>query len=326
MKRAWEEPFSQRVFGLAAGRSGAGPGDALRVIDIGSGTGDALRLLEAALGPGPGAPAVEYLGLDVDPSMVELGRDIHRGRDGVDFELADVRDGVPPRAADLYLSSGVPYSHLTGPEMESVLADIFRTVKNNHTRSAVVLDVLGRYSIEWVPNWPSDRWNYEMTFFRDVKDSPQAPMTFYSRATLDEMIRKAGIRAGLVLSEIDYFDRSVVVGRHTETGTFNPGLPPYRSLLNRLFGGDTEVDLAELELKTPRQDSPAEVAEFFAGYSTEWNSCLRKHVARHANREESPESRRELAGQLRVLEFEMQRGLGVGHSLICVVSADGRDG
>ncbi|ATL69347.1 hypothetical protein CRH09_27365 [Nocardia terpenica] len=326
VKRNWEERFSQSIFARAANEVGAMSPIELRVIDIGSGTGDALRLLDGALEVCPIPPVVEYLGLDVDPSMLDIARAAHRGRAGVGFLLADVRDGVPARPAELYLSSGVPYSHLSRSELESVLADVFRTIVKNRTRSVVVVDVLGRYSIEWAPHWAFDQWTYEMTFFHGDDRPPRADMSFYSGKELAAVVAAAGQRSAVKPDKIEFFDRSISVGRHTATGTFSSEVRPYRSLVNRLFQGDTTFDLDDLLFVVPRYDAPVDVGRFFTSFASSWNASVRRCADTERNTGESAELRICLAEDLRSLEFRSQRGLGVGHSLICLISVDGRDG
>ncbi|MFF9581289.1 hypothetical protein [Streptomyces achromogenes] len=64
-----------------------------------------------------------------------------------------MREYIPDEPYDLYFSSGVPYSHLTPRELTDVLSRIFTAVRRNRTCSVVVVDVLGRYSIEWADRW-----------------------------------------------------------------------------------------------------------------------------------------------------------------------------
>jgi hypothetical protein len=256
--------------------------------------------------------------------MLQVAREMHRARSGVHFLLADIRDGVPAAPADIYMSSGVPYSHLTSSELESVLTDIFGVIRSNRTRSIVIVDVLGRYSVEWTPNWMLDRWTYEMTFFQGGSEAPQASMSFYSRDDLARLVRGAAQRSTTTPIKIDYFDRSVSVGRHTATRTFNPAVGPYRTLVNRLFEGDIGFNLDNLRFSLPAQDAPARVTAFFSRFSKLWNECV--HHSAHEERAigRNPSARRQLAVQLREVEFATQQGLGTGHSLICVVYLDGR--
>lgn len=321
VKREWEERFSKSLFRSAA--EAAITGNRLSVVDVGSGTGDALHLLEGALKHHRRPPVIDYLGLDLDPDMVEVARDLHRDRPRVEFAMADIRDGVPDRPTQLYLASGVPYSHLTREELTAVLADITATVRRHRTRSVVVLDVLGRYSMEWEPYWDFDRWTYAMTFFQGGEPAPEAKMSFYGQSDLAAVIADGTRHGGLLPVRVEYFDRSIGVGRHTVTGAFNPALPPYRELVNRLFAGDVTVALPDLRIEDPCGEAPPEVLNFFTGFATRWNERLWHCAEVESTRWASAASRTRLARQLRDVEFSAQRGLGAGHSLICLLHLDG---
>lgn len=328
VKRLWEEPFSRTMIADAVGSLGLDRSDPVRVIDIGAGIGDGFVLLEGALNVGDKVPAVggrliSYLGLDIDPEMVATARDQYRDRAYIEFVQADVREELPDDPFDVYMSAGVPYSHLTSEELAAVLCNIFSAVRKNRRRSAVLIDVLGRYSIEWQSQWEKSCWEYHMSFFSDSSEVITAPMTFYSRSSLWDCISEAVQETGISLVNIDFFDRSVAVGRHTATGTFHPGLPPYRLLLNQLFDGDTAVDLDRLAITPPTADVSPEIDAFFALLCTAWNGCVADTTVKERAYGASPGSRRSLARALRGAEQGVQRGLGTGHSLIAVAYVDG---
>ncbi len=331
VKCLWEEPFSRTVLARSIRALEPDPSRSVRVLDVGAGVGDGFSLLETAVGETDGeVPDLRglpfsYLGLDVDADMVETARAQFRDRPEVGFLQADVRRELPEDPFDLYMSAGVPYSHLTADEFTAVLTDLFATIHRHGSRAVVVLDVLGRYSMEWAPRWSQSSWDYNMSFFADTESAEAitARMTFYSRASLWECIAEAAGRAGAAVADIEFYDRSVVVGRHTVTGAFNPGLAPYRLLLNRLFDGDVAVDLADLALTPPTQDAPAEIAGFFASFCSAWNDVVADAAVREQRHGVTACSRRGLARALRGVEHGMQRGLGTGHSLIAVVGIDG---
>lgn len=329
VKRHWEEPFSQWIFMDAIERIPFARRRDLRVLDIGSGTGDGLDLLERARAKrddmAQGDRTLNYLGIDVDPQMVETSRRLHDGRDEVDFVCADVRDGVPSDPFDVYLSCGVPYSHLTPAETSWVLTDIFSVVRRNATTSVVVLDVLGRYSIEWMPKWGSSRWLYSMNFFEDADNVIQVPMTFHSRQSLSSCIRDAAWRSGVEPLDVAYYDRSIAVGRHTATRAYNKEIQPLRTLVNRLYDGSPDVDIEKLLLEVKSHLAPAQVSRFFNRFITTWNDRVQKSMSEIERGQGEPGRQRiELANSLRRIEYERQPGLGVGHSLIAVVHVDGR--
>lgn len=188
VKAQWEETMSRRIYATAIRAIGDQKKGPVNVLDIGCGTGDGWHLLQP-LGPSSGSPTtsrvLNYYGIDIDPSMIEAARYVFKDTPGVQFEQVDVRTGIPDEPFDLYLSCGVPYSHLTQEELVSVLARIFSEIRRHAARAAVVVDVLGQYSIEWVPKWGQSRWDYRMSFF--VTDAEMKPtyMTFYSARSLN---------------------------------------------------------------------------------------------------------------------------------------------
>ena len=117
---------------------------------------------------------------------------------------------------------------------------------------------------------------------------------------------------------VEYHDRSVMVGRHTTTGTFHPGLPNYRGLVNRLHEGDPGVDLDALRVAVPRAPAPAAVGEFFGALAPMWNACLDRVREDEARTGPGARSRSRLAARLCALETGIQQGLGAAHTLICV--------
>lgn len=292
-------------------------GRPLRVLDIGSGVGDGFDLLTEThgdLAPVAAAHRLDYVGLDGDPDMVETATALH-SVPGATFRVGDMRDRLPDGDFDLYLSCGVPYSHLTTGEVTEVIANIMRRILDAGRRAAIIVDVLGRFSIEWMSNWHSPRWNYAMTFFEDTTERLEQQMTFFDRTSLGEAIAAAARSAGAQPAELNFTDRSILVGRHTATGAFNPSIPPYRTLINDLVRDPSRVSLRELYFEPPRAGAPPEILHFFRTLAGSWNEMLDQAA-------NSGKGIRALASALLRCETREQRGLGVGHSLTATVIID----
>jgi SAM-dependent methyltransferase len=320
VKVLMEEVVSHEIFAGAVRRLGLPPAHPLRVLDLGSGTGDGVALLSEPhgdLAPIMAGRGLSYLGLDADAEMVATAASLHRSP-GIEFAVGDMRDGLPEDAFDLYLSCGVPYSHLTAAETEKVLTTVFRQIARNRRRAAVVVDVLGRFSVEWTPNWASTRWNYAMSFFEDVADRIEETMTFHDRGSLSAVIASAADRAGVRPLDVTFTDRSVLVGRHTATRSFNPSIPPYRSLVNELARGSSSVDVEQLRFTAPRTGAPDPVLAFFAAWERDWNA-----IVAVAGPLRSVGQARSLGSALLRHERTMTRGLGTGHSLTATVTVAG---
>ncbi len=251
--------------------------------------------------------------------MVATARDTV-GSPSASFVLGDdVRDALPDGAFDLYLSCGVPYSHLTRDELVAALGSVLAAVAARGRRAAVVVDVLGRYSVEWQPRWDTERWDYAMSFFAGGGEAISEPMTFYGRAELDATVDAALAGSGARLVSRTAVDRSVLVGRHTATGTFHPSVPRFRTLLNDLVRDPSRVDPDDLRFTPATEGAPEEALAWLRGFADRWNGVLEPY--RGAGPLAGAEAAR-LAGTLLGLERAAGPGLGVGHSLTMTLVAE----
>ncbi|MFU8839398.1 MAG: class I SAM-dependent methyltransferase [Nitriliruptoraceae bacterium] len=321
VKRAWEEPELVRL--LDAAVRATGPASPLDVLDIGCGTGVALDLLRhTPTLAGEHGPELRYLGVDLDDDLLAVART--RVGDGrTRFAHADVRDELPGAPHDLYLSTGVPYSHLTREELTAVVAEMLSGARRHPRPTVLMLDVLGRYSLEWTSRWAETRWDYRMSFFVTDQELSATPMTTYGGSELADLVHTAATRAGCELDRVTLTDRSIVVGRHTATGGYTPGLRPYRQLVNDLADVEVLVDLELLRLSDlDLTGGPEEVDAFLAAFTTRWDAALERAAAAATGRgddEVAAQVQPALAEELRRLERDAQPGLGVAHSLTATV-------
>ncbi|MDN5914405.1 MAG: class I SAM-dependent methyltransferase [Pseudonocardia sp.] len=309
-----EEPISRRIIAGALSWLDI-PDDApVRVLDVGSGTADGFSLLTA---PGEDGVAVlpesrcRYVGLDVDPEMVATAA-AHITSPRAEFVLGDVRDDLPDGEFDLYLSCGVPYSHLRSDELGEALASVLGSITAGRRRAAVVVDVLGRYSVEWQPRWHLDRWDYAMSFFAGGGEHIEEPMTFYDRTSLDRVVAGAAATTGARITRRAHTDRSVLLGRHTATGTFHPGVPRFRSLVNALVRDPEGVRAEQLHFTPAVDGAPDAVLAHLAAFARRWNATLEPFVGRALS---DSDAARLADGLLTCERDAAGAGLGVGHSL-----------
>ncbi len=282
VKVEWEEQFSRSVFKQAISSFEKSKGDKLKVLDVGSGTGDGYILLSQLLSNDKDISKryeLDYLGIDISPQMVETSRNLYAKESNVRFECADIRTRSFTETFDIYLSCGVPYSHLTNEELYEALKTIVRNVCENRSRCAVVVDVLGRYSIEWIPKWKESRWDYAMTFFQSEGDAEATWMSFYSHHQLQKIMQQAVNQVGCPVQKFEFFDRSIMVGRHTSTRQFNPKLPQYRDLVNSLLDPSLETDLSKLIFQVELDSAPEYILDFFRKFSGWWNTLVSEAAA-----------------------------------------------
>lgn len=316
VKREWEEPLLRRLLDGLLSEVDVDPSAPLRVLDVGCGGGAGLGLLDATRHLARRTAPLEYVGLDPDPHLLELARAQHAHDPRATFVRGDVRDGPPIADVDVHLSSGVPYSHLAPGELEDALTGLLAAARGRSRPTALIVDVLGRYSAEWTARWDRRRWPYRMSFFEGDGPAPSAQMTVYDGQDLREALLRAAGRAGCTVARLRTVDRSILVGRHSTTGEYADGLPPIRTLVNRLWDPEDAVDPDELRVELSLPAAPAPVQDFYAAFTAAWNDVLRTGSRPGPGGEADQAA---LARRLRRLEVDRQRGLGAGHSLTGVL-------
>ncbi len=320
VKRAWEEPaFARHLDSALRSAHAQGLRADLDVLDVGCGTGVALDLLLATPALSDTTLALaRATGLDLDEGLLAIARERFADDPRMTFVSGDLT--APPATGphDLVLSSGVPFSHLEPEELEHSLAllaadalgaDRSSDERDERRSTLLVVDVLGRYSLEWTTRWDEVRWDYRMSFFATDVDVTSTPMTTWSGDDLAATIARAAEQASAELVDLTLVDRSIAVGRHMMTGEYTPDLPRLRDLVDALADPDVSVDLDGLRIALPLPDAPADVLALHAAFASAWNAALDG-----AQSDATPEP--VLAERLRDLEAGFEgAGLGVGHSL-----------
>ena len=315
VKRHWEEPLLRGLLHRVLEQVDVDRARPLRVLDVGCGSGAGLGLLDATPHMERRGAQLEYVGLDPDPHLLAVARTQHADDPRATFVEGDIREGAPHTDVDLYLSTGVPYSHLTPDELEESLTGLLdETVRGRDRPTALIVDVLGRYSVEWTRRWDRRRWAYRMSFFEGGGPPPQADMSVYGGDELGELLARAAARAGCAIDVLETVDRSILVGRHSATGEYADDLPPWRTLVNGLWDPATTVEPDELRVELSLPAAPEPVLAFYEEFAAAWNALVDGALARRPGAEQAAQARR-----LRQLEVALQRGLGVGHSLTGVL-------
>lgn len=328
VRKAWEHPqfiglLDRSLRFLAACDQDL---DTAHVTDIGAGSGEGYELLVSARDRLAGECSLHYCALDSSAALLDLMRNsLHSraaGRDTVSFIHDDVRrTDFRTLPANLYLSIGAPFSHLTEDEMASVLENVGTAVRDRTRATVLILDVLGRYSVEWLPLAQLRRREYSMSFFGGTAEPPTVEMTFYSSDDLRRLVRESlPTEAISRLRSLEFYDRSVFVGWHTSTRQYNPSVPPIRRIVNELalahtcpgeLLGDLLVPEDAISGDGQHRPPPQTVHTALSDKSEAWNSAVRAAMAR-------PDTAVELCDTLRRVD-QAGPGLGLGHSLTAVL-------
>ncbi|MFQ5638600.1 MAG: class I SAM-dependent methyltransferase [bacterium] len=350
----------------------------IRVLDLGCGTGQGFEILtqiekrdlDLGLQHDRVLPESElecYLGLDLSGAMVAKGSEIYGDKPNVRFMQADLRDGLakirghePP--FDIYFSSYGSLSHLSKADLKSLLRDICEHSQNH---SLIVLDLIGRYSIEWPGYWSAKTEEekvseYSMSYLYSEFDSDMEierfPLRFWTVAEVEELAQEISAEAGREIQLLKKFDRSIFVGRHTDTKEYNPKLQPIRRTVNSLHEDYRRTELRKLILDSEMIPSHPEVSPFLNELLKSWNILVRycqKRLKQNIPLVEldgwsdfstplqfalmtldrvindtgwmwygEPRSNiiePQLGYALRSLEANMQRGIGCGHGLLAIL-------
>lgn len=283
-------------------------GRRLRVVDLGCGSGEGFELLtHVPARPEPPTRDQDfliapsdlslYVGLDLSEGMVIQGRENLSAHENVRFGRADLREGwtlsrEPP--FDLYFSSYGSLSHLSPEELARLFGEICAHVEGS---AYFVFDVLGRFSPEWPKYWAvpeAKMLPYNMAYLLQPQDRiadhiEWFPCCYWTPPEIERTLREAARAAGVELTEVRMWDRSLFVGRHMDTGILNSSPRAWRYQVNRLLdhGYRGQVDQLEIDLGflAPHQGASPEAWERLQGYASGWNAVVRLLGALMAGRD-----------------------------------------
>ncbi len=383
VRRFWEDQITRHALRGFAQRLVARKRRELariRVLDLGAGSGEGYEVLTSLRAGGdrldsrptnvvPSDILGYYKGIDISPAMVRQGRKLHFDNPKIDFKVGDLSRGLGSTRSDapydLYYSSYGSLSHLKDADLEHLIADIH---EHSNESCIFVADLLGRYSYEWQCYWPqlgADETNmrhYSMSYLYTEEMLPKItverfPVRYWGAEEFDRFIGRIVSGLGGSISRKVLWDRSVIVGRHMNTGEFNPHAQPIRGAVNQLHAPYHRTDLRTLLFNyTPHSEFPR-FNEFFESFQMAWNAVVYDAIETIDRwqdeawltappRADYPEPVREairtmrdvvrsvgyfhmddplanvvepqLGYTLRNLEMRMQRGLGTGHGLLAI--------
>ena len=351
----------------------------VRIVDLGCGAGQGYEILtkidrrDLDLGLQnkrvlPKEKIDLYLGLDISAAMVEKGQTIFESELQVAFAQADLREGLgrlktEQEPFDIYFSAYGSLSHLARFDLVRLLQDICQHSGND---SLVVLDFLGRYSIEWPDFWEATSESekvrdYTMSYLyspatRKKIESEKFPLRFWTGTEVKELADELKAATGVGVEVLKLMDRSLLVGRHTDTQEYNPLLKPIRRGVNSLHEDYLRTNLEELLIEPQIVPDHPLIAPQLRQLIASWNVVVEYCQQRLWQRCSLTELEGwddfgkslqfalmtidrviadvgwmwygdpraniiepQLGYALRTLEYEMQQGWGCGHGLLAIL-------
>ena len=347
----------------------------IRVVDFGCGSGEGYELITHILAPGNNAKTdfllnpeqiQFYQGIDISESMINMGNSIYVDNKEVDFVQADLSKDYPflkEDAFDIYLSTYSSPSHLTEKELKNLVEKVLMHASG---KSYLILDLFGKFSPEWPCYWgktEKEMMPYNMSWLNlpEILNQDEIEsyyVKFWESESLIEMLKESAAKLNKNI-EITIKDRSILMGRHIDTGFYNSHPQDLRTQVNRLFEMDYKGDLNKLKpdfsfLEPYKEKYPA-VLERISDYLNKWNTIIdfctalietNNNFVKQSIENSSEELAEDLkmlawlyrnsqrfpvdhfmanimgpqiACVLRNLESNLPDGLGCGHSLFCIV-------
>ncbi len=291
----------------------------IRILDIGCGSGDGFEILMNMYHKNNRIHENDifiikpenldlYKGIDLNDSLLEKAKIRFKNNDKTEFDKADISKGLPvgegEKPYDIYFTSFGTFSHLHDNEAICLLSDIAKHADDN---ALIVGDWLGRYSYEWQNLWDTDtsreKWiDYRHSYIypedeRKSVDVEILPLRLMCRKEIENVVKQAENRSGVNIIIKNIFDRSIVCGRHMDTGEYNMNKSPMRRVLNSLFENSQRTNIESLLFKYKPIEGFDYLNDFFRNFQTEWNliiSFVLKTFSGLENKIESFENKRDI--------------------------------
>lgn len=241
----------------------------IRVLDLGCGSGDGYDLLMGVTAKDPGiyeyitaviTPDMlkEYIGVEINDKLIKQAEADYGHYPKVRFIQDDLSTGLPESVTkqdsfDIYLTSYGTMSHFHDEQNVKIISDICRHAS---AKALFLGDWLGRYSYEWQDLWhyPPDQeyfMDYRISYIypeevRGLAEVAVFPLRIITRDEIMRIMDEAARESGAEIKPLAFFDRSILIGRHTDTGDYNKNCPKLRTQVNSLFEGYLRTDLESL--------------------------------------------------------------------------------
>ncbi|MBU0697956.1 MAG: class I SAM-dependent methyltransferase [Proteobacteria bacterium] len=250
----------------------------IRILDLGCGSGDGFDLIMGVTTKDPGIYEYitvaltddmlkEYVGLEINEDLLRQAHGYYGSNPKIKFIQGDLSNGLTPEIItkeapfDFYFTSFGTLSHFNNEQCIKIIADVCRHAPEY---ALFMGDWLGRYSYEWQDLWhhPTDReyfMDYRISYIYPEEERATADVASFSlklvcRDEVMHIIEAAAREAGVDIKPVVFFDRSLFIGRHLDTGDYNKNCPKLRGPVNALFENYVRTDLESLLVDyVPRQ-------------------------------------------------------------------------
>ena len=271
----------------------------IRVLDIGCGSGDGYDLIMGVTTKDPGiydyiVNAVtddmlkEYVGIDLNENLVQQALDYYGDNPKLRFKVDDISQGMMPGFLDeeppfdFYFTSFGTLSHFTSEQCIKIIADICRHAPE---QALFMGDWLGRYTVEWQDLWhhPPDQeyfMDYRISYIypeeeRETADVASFALKLVCRDEVMHIIEQASKEAGVEIKPLSFFDRSIFIGRHMDTGDYNKNCPKLRGPVNALFETYVRTDLENLLVDYVPRPGFDHLNNFFESFFMSCNALVK---------------------------------------------------
>ncbi len=270
-------------------------GEGLRFYDLGCGTGDGYDLL-SKMAKGARLSQFDtrlikddmmdqYKGIDLSIELLKEAENLFGDYEHVNFCKGDFSNGLPvdegEEPYDLYFTSYGTLSHCTNEELEKLFVDMG---KHGNDGSLILADFIGRYSYEWQNLWTHDPeevsyidYVINYLYAEDDRDSVELssfPLRLMTPTEVFKILESAARKAGVELKVLRFFDRSLFVGRHIETGTYNGNPQPLRLMVSSLFERGLRTYFPDLKVDYKPREGFDWQNEVLQRLAESWNALV----------------------------------------------------
>lgn len=285
-------PYLKKCLARDKGKRG------LRILDLGCGSGQGYELLskidrsdagldlKASFVLPPECISI-YLGVDISEEMLKKGRKNYAGKSNISFRKMDLRRGldesiVGKRPFDIYFSSYAALSHLEYDQVRNLVLEIAEHAAPN---SLLVLDFLGRFSIEWPGYWNARSESekvmlYSMSYLYtdgilSEEEPEKFPVRFWTGDEIPILCEQVYNETHIKINPHYVFDKSILIGRHVDTREYNRNVKPVRRMVNRLHEDYMRTDLESLIIGRVPQSSIEVLNNFYKKTIFSWDTIIK---------------------------------------------------